>query len=186
MQKTSLTLAIVAIVLALAGGGAAVWAILRPLRPAQPTTTTPTESAQAAVREPGTYTAFIDSIDLTNQEITFDQNTWLTGDEAKQADLESGGCDVLENCAPNDFYVDNPKVDLETVPATNSVLVWVLTMLDGIGLYQDDFGGVAAKKVSLEDLAAYIERPDRNAQLTYELTFDDQGRINEIRERYQP
>ncbi|MFO0702468.1 MAG: hypothetical protein U0514_01110 [Candidatus Andersenbacteria bacterium] len=181
MKRTPLIVTIVAATLLLIGGaGLAIWLLLAPHAVVAPESTSNTTGHTS-----GTYTAFIASYDGAATALRYDENTWTTGDAAKQAALAAGECTKLADCTPDGFFVANPEVRIDHATLASNVKITVYTKPDNSGLYTGGTG-VVALPISLADFATFLDRPDRNKNTTYELTFQSDGSISDIHERYQP
>ena len=66
---------------------------------------------QPAALADGVHFGFIRSVHTAQGTIRFDDASMLTGKAAQDAAIAAGVCtqDTLNDCLPNDYYIDNPS-----------------------------------------------------------------------------
>jgi len=118
-----------------------------------------------------------------NYYISVDYIEWLTGEEAKQAALEAGKCEILENCAPQGYYIKNDSELIKKFQLDKNADIHMQTYSK-----KPDGGFNFDQKISLQQFWEIFKEYSEKTflkQAPYTIKVKD-GKIIEIREKFVP
>ena len=134
---------------------------------------------------PETFLGYIKKIEnkFDNYYLKIDYVEWVVGDEAKEAALEAGECKILEDCAPNGFYIRNESKLVRTYQTTDNVDIRMQTFSTDD---QDRFN--VDEQITMEQFVDIFNPYSENhhlAEVPYRVEVKD-GKIIKIWEKYIP
>jgi hypothetical protein len=124
---------------------------------------------------------YIPRINVIERIVTFDDARWLSGAAGEDAAIAAGLCteETRADCLPNDFYIYNALKNEVSIPAADTITVYMLTWNAGEA-------GIKRQFIKFDDFAQLVNDPEAHwRNLPYNITVKN-NEVIMIEEVYVP